>query len=375
MPPSAGPPRRGAGALALAAIALAGFLFSLTPVAEHLDHALLDAQWRLLRKLEVRVSADDVVIVGVDEASLAMLPEPPPVWHEALGRALARVAAAEPRAIALDLPLPERSFDAVRKGLDQALFEGLAAAARAGPFVAVLSVDPASRGVRRIHTPFLALLGEKRLGLGLVATDADGVARRFALLVPTEDGGFPTLTGRLCRELERACGEGLIDYGLGEPILAVPLKNVLTMTDEALFARLFRGKVVLFGQAQRFADRVAVPWNVAAWEAGGPDSPSVVVHAQTLRTALGRAPAEASRPLVLLLASASALLWLSRGWRLMAVTLAVVAVAAFAASTAALRGGQHVPLAAVFFTLLVAWLARAAVEWRTRRVSDIPQSR
>lgn len=375
MPPSAGPPRRGSGALALAAIALAGFLFALTPVAGYLDHAILDGQWRLLRKLEVRASPEQVIVVGVDEATLAMLPEPPPVWHEALGRALARVAGAGPRAIALDLPLPERSFDAVREGLDRALFDGLAAAARAGPFVAVLSVDPATRGVRRIHTPFLALLGEKRLGLGLTATDEDGVARRFSLLVPTEDGGFPTLTGRLCRELERACDEGLIDYGLGEPILAVPMKNVLTMTDEALFARLFRGKVVLFGQTQRFSDRVPVPWNAAAWESGGRDSPSVVVHAQTLRTALGRAPAEASRPLLLLLASASALLWLAQGWRLMAVTLAVVGAAAFAASTFALRAGHHIPLAAVLFTLLVAWLARAAVEWRTRRLSDIQHSR
>jgi adenylate cyclase len=373
MEPSAGKPRRGSNAIVLAGIALAGFLFSFTPIAEGIDNNLLDVQWRLLRKLEMRPAADEVILVGVDEASLAMLPEPPPIWHEALGRALTRVASAKPKAIALDLALPDRSFDAVRSGLDQKLFEGLAAAARAGPFVAVLSIDPATRAARRIHTPFLAVLGEKRLGLGLSATDADGVARRFSLLVPTEDGGFPTLTGRLCGQLGRACDEGLIDYGLGEPILAVPLKNVLTMTDDALFARLFREKIVVFGQTQRFLDRVPVPYNLAAWETGGPDSPGALVHAQTMRTALARAPREASRPLLLFLATASALFWFAGGSRLMAVSLLVVAAGAFATSTLLLRAGHQVPLGAVLATLVLAWAARAYVDWRRPRLSDIRQ--
>jgi CHASE2 domain-containing sensor protein len=369
-----GAPRRGPNAFALAAIALAGFLFSLTPLAERLDNAILDAQWRLLRKLETRPAPDDVILVGVDEASLAALPEPPPLWHEALGRALSRVAGAQPRAIAFDLPLPERSFDAVRKGLDQALFTGLVDAARAAPLVAVLGIDPATRGARPIHTPFLAVLEEKRLGLGLAATDDDGVARRFTLLVPTEDGGFPTLTGRLCRELRRECSEGLIDWGLGEPILAVPLKNVLAMGDEALFARLFRDKIVLFGQTQRFVDRVSVPWNLAAWEAGGADSPGVLVHAQILRTALARAPAEASRPMALVLVTLSALLWVGRRPGLLLVTLSLTLLAAFAASTGLLRAGYQVPLGAVSFTLLLAWIARAVVEWRRHSLSNIPQA-
>jgi adenylate cyclase len=367
--------RRGNRAIALAAVALAGFAFAFTPLCGRVDHALLDFQWRLLRKLESRPSPDAVVLVGIDEASLQALPDPPPLWHAALGQALARVAGAKPLAIGLDLPLPERSFDNFRPGLDGALFAGLAEAVRATPFVAVLTVDPATRGVRRIHTPYLALLGERRLGLGLQATDEDGVARRFTLDVPTEDGGFPTLVGRLCREMQRACSEGLIDYGLGEPILAVPLKNVLAMQDEAIFTRLFRDKVVLFGQAQQFSDRVEVPWNPAAWESGGPNTPGVVVHAQTLRTALGRAPTEASRPLQLVLASLAALLFLGRRWRLLAVTALLAAVVAFTLSTFALRAGHALPLGAVAFTLALAWMARAIAERRTTEVPKITRSK
>lgn len=375
MQPPPDPNRRGSRAIALAAIALGGFLFSFTPLAERVDHAILDAQWRLLRKLETRPSPEPVIVVGIDEASLEALPQPPPLWHEALGRSLARVAAARPRAIGFDLPLPDRSFESVRPGLDQAFFDGLAQAVGAAPFVAVLSVDPFTRGVKRIHTPYLALLGERRLGLDLLATDPDSVARRFTLLVPTEDGGFPTLVGRLCRELGRACTEGLIDWGRGEPILSVPLRNVLTMQDQALFERLFRDRIVLFGQTRRFHERIAVPWNPAAWEAGGQDTPAIVVHAQTLRTALAGAPTEASRPMVLVLVTLAALLFLGSRWRLLAVSAFLAAAGSFFAATFALRSGHFVPLGTIIFTLLLAWIARAALEWRTSRLSDIPQRR
>ena len=119
---------------------------------------------------------------------------------------------------------------------------------------------------------------------------------------PTDDGGFPTLEGRLCRALSRQCNDGLIDYALGAPLRYVPLKNVLEMKDAALLERLLRDRIVFIGETQPFGDRVAVPVNLAGWEGGGGDSPAVVVHAQALRTAmLGAAPSQASRPLIVLL--------------------------------------------------------------------------
>ena len=375
MMPHTGTPRRGSQAFAVAAIAVAGFLASMTPWAERLDHTLLDVQWRLLRKFEARATPDEVIVVGVDEASLAALPEPPPLWHASIGRALSRVAAARPRAVVFTLPLPDRAFDNVKPGLDRALFAGLADAIGASPFVATLEIDPGTRSARRVHPPFLALLGEKRLGLGLAAVDGDGVARRFTLLVPTEDGGFPTLTGRLCRALEKRCSDGLIDYGLGDPVLAVPLRNLLTMQDDAMVERLFRDRIVLFGQTQAYGDRLPVPVDLSAWEPGGDDSPAVVVHAQTVRTALARAPVEASRPLQFLLASLCALLFLARRWPLAWVWAAVIGIVAYAASTALLRVGNFMPLGAAIATLALAAAFRTIVEMRAgiRGGSDIPQ--
>jgi adenylate cyclase len=366
-------------AFGVAAVALAGLLFSLTPAATWLDDSLLDREWRLLRQFAPHGAPDDIIVVGIDPASVGSIAEPPPMWHEPLGAALAKIASGKPRAIGLDFPLPERSYESIRVGLDRALFLGLAAAAENGPFVAVLNIDARTRSARRIHTPFLAVLGDTRLSIGLLARDGDGVTRRFSLLVPTEDGGFPTLAGRLCHALSQRCSDGLIDYSLGAQFRYIPFRNVLEMRDPALLARAFRDRIVLIGETQPYTDRIEVPFNMAGWEPPARDSPAIVVHAQALRTAmLGAAPDEASRPLVVLILSIAALLLLVRDWRLSFLCGVMAAVAAFAAALVSLHGGLYVPVASVLFTLALAWLARVALAWRRRRRADvrnIPHSR
>jgi CHASE2 domain-containing sensor protein len=366
-------------AFSVAAIALAGLVLSLLPMMGGLDDALLDREWRLLRKLDARPAPDDIVIVGIDAASVSAIPAPPGLWHEPLGLALARIAAAKPRAIGLDYPLPERSFDAIHPGLDRALFTGLAAAAQNGPFVATLSIDMRTRSARRIHTPFLAVLGDTRLGIGLLARDGDGVTRRFSLLIPTEDGGFPTFAGRLCRALTRQCGDGFIDYALGAPFSYIPLKSVLEAQDGARLAKLFHDRIVLIGETQPYSDRIDVPVNLAGWEPEGRDSPAIVVHAQSLRTALlDAAPREAARPLPVFLVFVASLVFLVRDWRVALVALALAAALTLATATLALRGGLFIPVAAVLATLGLAFLARALAAWtadrRTSRRSNIRHS-
>jgi CHASE2 domain-containing sensor protein len=354
-------------AVAAAAAALAGFIFSFTPLATHLDAAALDMSWRVLRNFDPRPSADEMIIVGIDPATVAAITEPPGLWHEPLARVLARIAAAKPTAIVLDFPLPERSFDSVRPGLDRALFAGLASAVESTKFVTVLNIDARTRGARRIHTPYLALLGESRLGIGLLARDADNVVRRFSLAIPTEDAAFPTLEGRLCRVLNRQCTDGLVNYALGAPLTYVSMKTVLQSPDNALVGRLMRGRIVLIGETQPYSDRVAVPLNLAGWEPVPRESPAIVVHAQALRTALARAaPQDASRPMLVVLLTAAALLVLVRDWR-HALAWAILATAALlAACVASLRGGIALAPSAVVFTLWTAVAFRAFAAWRRR---------
>jgi adenylate cyclase len=357
---------------AIAALALLGLAFSATPIAQRLDAALLDAQWLLLRKFDPRPAPDEIIVVGLDESTIRALKDPLALWQEPLAKALGRIAAAKPRAIALDLALPERSFESVRPGLDRMLVASLVAARQNGPFVAVIDIDARTRAARQIYPPYLAVLNDERLSLGMLARDVDGVTRRFSLLVPTEDGGYPTLAGRLCRALAKSCGEGLIHYALGPVYRLVPLQQVVESSDPLFAQRLFRDRIVMIGETQRYSDRVEVPVNLAGWEPGGRTSPGVVVHAQALRTALmGAAPVEAARPFTLVLVTLAAFLFLMRRARLALVTGLLVATGAVVGATILLRGGLFLPISAALFTLALAWVSRAVLEaWQRRREQE-----
>lgn len=369
MEESDGGSHAGVRGFAVVALALVGLVFSWTPIAERIDAALLDAQWSVLRKFDYRPAPDDIIIVGVDEATFRAIPEPLGLWHEPLGRALVRIASAKPRAIGLDVVLPERSFDAMRAGMDRALMVGLAAAGQNGPFVVALTIDVRTHAARPIHPPFLAVLGEERLGIGMFARDIDGVTRRFSLVLPTEDGGFPTLVGRLCRSLSKNCGDGFINFALGQPFRYVPLKQVLETQDTQLLEKLFRDRIVMIGETQPYSDRIAVPVNFAGWEAGRAGSPGVVVHAQSLRTALlNAAPEQVSRPAILVLVTLAALVVLMRDWRLALLTAILGALGFFVAGVLALRGGVFLPTSAGFATLAAAWASSTTFNvWRERR--------
>lgn len=341
---------------ALAAIALAGFLFSLTPVAARLDDALLDLEWVLLRKFAPKPAPDDILIVGVDEMSVRTIDAPPGLWHEPIGLVLERIAAAKPRAIGIDLALPERSYENFHPGLDRPLLRGLAAARLNGPLVASLSIDSRTHSARVIHAPVLAVLGDQGLGIGLLGRDADGTTRRFSLAVPTEDGAYPTLSGRLCRALARRCSDGLIDYALGPPFKYVSIHDVLTARDDKYLEKLFRDRVAFIGDVRQ-ADRVEVPVNLAGWDLGGRLTPSVVVHAQSLRTALAGAPTEGSRPLSVLILTLAALVALVKETRMALATALLASIVGIAATTFALRANLYVGVSAAIFTLFAAALA------------------
>ena len=355
-------------ALLAVVVALAGLAFSFTPLAERLDAWLLDREWSVLRAVAPRPAPDAIVIVGIDEASVAAIPQPLGVWNEPLGEVLVRIASGHPRAIALDMALPDRSLDGLRPGLDRALLVGLAAARRNGPVVAAVTIDARTRSARPIFAPYVAVLGEDGLGIDLMARDIDGVTRRFSLALPIEGGGFPTFAGRVCMRLTQRCSDGLLDFALGAPLRYVPFHTVLEMRDAARVRELFEGRIVLVGNAQRYTERIAVPFALAAWEPGARDVPGIVAHAQALRTALaGTAPREVSRAVTALLVMLAALLVLARrGIHALAGAVAGVLLLAGLAVTA-LHGASFVPVGAGLVTLGAAGVV-AAVRARYRFV-------
>ncbi len=360
---------RGNVAVGLALVAT-GWALSYVPGMRSLDLAVLDAKFAVLARHAPLPRADDIAIVGIDDASLAAVPEPIALYHRALGRALTALAAAKPRAVGLDVVLPERSFDAFAPGSDAALAAGLIALKRVAPIIAGVTTHDDGT-LRRVHPPLLAAAGATGQDVALLPLDDDGRIRRFDDRLGANGEQVATLVGRLTAIGGQVPTPGRIQYALGNGFGYVPLADVIAWHeagDTARLAAAFGGKYVLVGSVLPHDDLKRQPVPLAR----GSDSldvPGVYVHAQALATQLAGAsirPAPAVVQLLLLVLAAS--LWFVPTWRLRIGVFAVLGVFAFALSLWLLRGGVELPLGAAARVALTATAARSALEaWRVRR--------
>lgn len=264
-----------------------GFGLAWAPWVHRMDLALLDEGFALRRRAPI--PAPEVVILARDEATTRVLPEPMALWHRHLGDLFTGLAAAKPRAVGLDLALPDRSVEALVPGSDAALLRGLLTLRRACPVVLGVAAEGRNR-FRAIHAPFQAAAGEDGTGLLLMPVDTDGALRRY--LEPLDEQGrrIPGLAGTLARRLGHASGPGWIDYGLGSTFTYVPLHEALAWARAGETQRLreaFGGRVVLLGTVGVWEDRHPLPVHLAAWETPRGDQPGVLAHAQALRSLLG----------------------------------------------------------------------------------------
>jgi adenylate cyclase len=298
---------------------------------DSLDDRLFDAQVQMIRAWraeQLDVAGSEIVIVGIDEATLQRGGVPIALIHGLLGPALDAISSAGARAIAIDLVLPDRSFDHLSPGSDAALIRGLSQAAHRTPLVFVLEPD-ASGHLRAPFAPFVAVVGERGLVTAQLPVDGDGVVRRFdpQLTAP----GLRTLAGEISYRLggsANATKAGWIDYTRGAAFSYVPLIDITEATRSGHGAQLrqrFEGKVVVIGSVLPYVDRVAQPTSLLGWEYPNTAPPAVVIHAQLLRSVLGAGLIRAAPQwLVALLALALAALgWmLPVGWRWTALALA-----------------------------------------------------
>lgn len=362
-------PQRAAAAWAVLALAAAAAHFA--PPVARLDLALLDAQFAALRASGPAPTQTEIAVVGIDEATLAAFPEPIALWHERLAAVFAGIAAAQPRAVGIDVELPDRSYDFVRPGLDVALARALVGLRGAAPVVLALNADASGR-IKPIHAPFAAIAGADGLGVATWLADADGTVRRFDERQAAGDRPVPTLAGVLARRLGAQVEAGIVDFTRGPAFTYVPAHEVAGWSmagDTARLAGAFAGRIVLVGSVLPYVDRHRLPVALAAWEgADGAEarltSPGVLVHAQALRALLDGAMIRTVPAAVPVgLAVAASLLWfgfarLRRG--LVAATLVVLALALF--STLLLQRGWYVPIAAAVTAAVVASSARVAYE-------------
>lgn len=345
---------------ALAASVLVLALDTTTRWPTVLGLAVHDAQVRLLRTVRP-VAVDGVVVIGIDQATVDAIELPVTLWHREFGRLLEALAAARPRLVALDLVLPERSFDAVVPGLDRSLLRGIVRAREAGGIVLALQPDATGR-LRSIHAPFIAAAGKDGVGAAVYPVDPDGVVRRF-------DGATSTFITAIADRLAQPRADGLIDYTRGARFDYVPMRAVLRWHETGATAEIeqrFAGKVIVIGSVLPLIDRRAQPVSLAAWESPVVEPPGVLIHAQAMRSVVTHGfirdpgwPVAAALAVLLALIGASGHL----GWRW--ALLAAALLLAFGASTIALDRGVFIGLGPALLAGTLAAVARSSFDgWR-----------
>lgn len=336
---------------ALVFAVLAGALIAGFGLTAPLDRLALDAQLDLLRRHLPRPVQPDIVVVGIDEATVEGIEEPLALWHRHIGDFLQAAAHAGARGVAIDLVLPDRSYDAIAPGNDAELVAGLLAMRRRGALVLAQTVDEGGRP-RTLHAPLANAAGPQGVGFALWPLDPDGVVRRFEEALGERGEAVPTLAGQLARQLGKTPRAGIINFSLGPPISYLPLQSVLASRRDGRLDRLdadLRGKLVLLGSVLPFTDHHRSPVALGDWAPQSRTNPGVLLHAQTLRSMLGERMIHATPPWVAaLLGAAFALAWLVPPRpRLLAPAAIAVLTAAAAIGTVALARDVHVPAAAL----------------------------
>jgi len=368
-PPVAAAATRWPGALAaLVAIAVASLALSRVPVLRAADLALVDAGFAFLARHAPLPARDGIVVVGLDEATLAATAAPVALMHATLARVFTALAAARPRAVGVDIILPDRSYDAIVPGGDQALAAGLLALRHAAPLVIALSTR-ADDTLRPVYAPFLAAAGGG--ALALLPVDDDGRVRRYDDRFGADGEAVPTFTGELAGALGVTPRRGLLQYALGDGFDYVPLQRVQALADAGRtdeLARQFGDRIVLVGAVLPHDDRLLQPVPLAHWD---PDraAPGVLVHAQALRTMLADAivrplPAAAAFALAL----AAALSWCIDGIVRRAAALAIIVAGAVAAGLVALRAGIELPVGDILRAGTLAFVLRSALDLARARL-------
>jgi adenylate cyclase len=277
-------------ALAFLLIALAAVGAQHTETLATLNGKLLDGAFAFLRTSAPRPVARDVVVIGIDVDDLRAFSEPRDFWHPNYGRLLAVLGQARPAVVGLDIVFPERSYQHLIPGLDQALLKGLLAIRGQVPVVLARTVDDFNN-FREIFAPYIAVAGPESVGSVVVCRDDDDVIRRFDEYLCNEKSqeAIPSLAGIMAKRLGvEQTWRGYINYRVGGGIQYLPFREVLRRAESAPaeLRAAVEGRPVFVGFVLPFEDRRTVPVDLAAWEPGNRSVPGVLVHAQVLRSML-----------------------------------------------------------------------------------------
>ena len=277
-------PRRDPVWLGFVIVVTAAAVFTATGLPARFDLQWLDWQFQWLAKSISPTGADDIVVVGIDDASLKEFGVPVATLHRPIGQFLEAMSTARARAVGVDVVLPETSYDRVQPGLDAALARGILKLKPVAPLVLGIGAGPDARA-RPLQPLFDRLPGPEGQGLALVQKDPDGVIRRFDERIGVDSQSVPTFAGQLARSIGTKVTAGIIPMFDGPRFRYLPLNEVLAWgasQDIHHLQRVFSGRVVLLGSLLAFDDQHLVPVPFATSDTGN-TTHGVFIHAMQLR--------------------------------------------------------------------------------------------
>ena len=316
---------------------------------------------------------NEVIVVGVTEESRREFNVPVATLHRQIGRFLEAMATAGARGVALDVVLPETSYDQLQPGLDTAVARGILAMRRVSPLI--LGVGAQADGqLRPLHPLFSRLAGAEGQGSVFVARDIDGVARRFDERIGIDRETVPTLAGQLARRLGATPGMGLVPMFKGPRIDSVPLHQVLYWYDEGDVEQLramFGDRLVLLGSLLPYEDqhRVPVPLAVIDLQQDSGTTHGVFIHAMQLRNVLDNTLIrELPEAAVFLVAILCALGWWLKPGLLTWIANGILTIMLYLASIPALAAGWMLPIVLWSAALLAGVGGRSMLHgWQTAK--------
>lgn len=345
-------------------VCAAGWSLMETRALRFADLAFYDAQIGWLRAHSPTPLAQDVVVIGIDEAAFVAIPEPTALWHTHLGTLFAGLSAAEPAVVGLAMPLPVRSYDFLVKDIDATLVSGIYRLKSSAPLV--VGQPPGIGGrLRPLAPELLAAIGEKDLASLAICEDTDGVVRRINQRRCQSDDKRDPLALAMAKRLGRqGSPAGMIDYSVGGTIEYTPILTVLGWIlrgEEEPLRKLVKGRAVVVASLLPTEARYRLPVQLAGWDPGSRTEPAALVHIQALRSLLARGLIDrAPDNLSLVLAALGALFWFGRGGWLKSLALLLALGALMALSTYALWQGDYLRVANIVMVTLLAYGARQA---------------
>jgi adenylate cyclase len=329
-----------------------------------LDAAVYDSQMRWMHKHAPTAIAQDVVLIGVDEAAFESIPEPYALWHRHLGELLSGVAQAQPAVVGLAIPLPVRSYDFLVKGVDASLIQGVH---RLRAMVPLVVGQPMGIGktLRPIAAELLTALDPNSLASLAVCEDSDGTVRRLGQESCVNDNGAVPLAQAMAKTLGReAPANGLIDYTVGGDIDYIPLSTALDWIRQGGQNKLtdrLKGHAVIIASLMPTESRFRLPVALTAWDRNSRTVAAEVVQVQALRSLLTHGFIEKlATPMSLLLGMSAALLWFGRNSWIKLAVLVTSVCAVLAGTTFALWHGISLSTGTLASVLVLSFVGRMA---------------